>query len=125
MTAAVLTRGSRSCLAEVRRLRVDLAAARAERDRLAAIIAAHLAADPAETESKLWRAYATESYEAGRADMAAELAATWPHYPPLEPLDGPALAELQTRRWAVRGEPRTRETFGMPHALDRTGLDPA
>src|ERR1017187_9853159 len=30
-------------------------------------------------------------------------------------------AEAGRWRWAVRGEPRTRETFGQPHTDDHTG----
>lgn len=33
--------------------------------------------------------------------------------------DRPDAAELERRRWSVRGEPRTRETFAAPHPGDR------
>lgn len=128
MSTAVLERGSRPCLSEVRRLRAQLAGATAEldsvrsqRDRLTALIAAYLAADHAEAQTRLWRAYATESYHAGREDQAAELAAAWPHYPPMRAPRGPELAEILALRWVLRGQPRTRETFGQPHEGDRNG----
>ncbi len=124
MTAAVLHRGSRSCLSEVQRLRAELDATRADRDRLAELVARHLAADPLERLAEQWAVYALESYKAGRADVLAELDATWPTYPKLPDLSGPELAELEALRWAVRGQPRTREQFGQPHPADRTGQDP-
>ncbi|MGO9298413.1 MAG: hypothetical protein ACLP52_31825 [Streptosporangiaceae bacterium] len=33
----------------------------------------------------------------------------------------PSFPELERRRWMLRGEPRTRETFGQPHSADYTG----
>jgi hypothetical protein len=122
MPAATLDRG-RSPLAEVRHLRGQLAAAAAERDRLAALIAAHLAADPLERLTAQWAARATESYQAGRTDAAADERARWTDYPPLRPAGGPDAAELEARRWAVRGELRTRGTFAYPHPDDHPGTD--
>jgi hypothetical protein len=119
----MLRRGDRSCLAEVRRLRLELDAARDERDRLAAMIAAHLAADPLERLTAQWAAYAAESYDAGRSDAAAHERAQWTTYPPLPPADGLALAELEARRWMVRSEIRTRSTFADPHPDDHPGTD--
>ena len=34
----------------------------------------------------------------------------------------PSYAEIETVRWEVHGEPRTRETFSAPHPLDRYPL---
>jgi hypothetical protein len=34
---------------------------------------------------------------------------------------GPVRAEVEARRWAVRGDQRTRETFGLPHPDDFRG----
>jgi hypothetical protein len=34
-----------------------------------------------------------------------------------------ALAELEARRWTVRGEARTRDTFADPHPDDRAGTE--
>lgn len=33
--------------------------------------------------------------------------------------DRPDVAEMERRRWSLRGEPRTRETFADPHPGDR------
>ena len=38
---------------------------------------------------------------------------------------GPAYAEIERKRWTVRGEQRTRETFGQPHPGDYLGRDGA
>jgi hypothetical protein len=124
VTAATLQRGSHGCLDEVNRLRGKLAATAAELDHVTALLAEHLAADPLEQLAELWHAYAIEAYETGRADALAELAAIWPAYPKLPALDRPELAELEARRWELRGEPRTREQFGQPHPHDRAGTDP-
>jgi hypothetical protein len=128
VSPAVLYRGSRSCLTEVRRLRTELEAEHAravraidQRDRLAALLAEHLAADVLDQLEAQWAAYAAQSYEAGRSDAAAEFAALWPAYPPLRPADGLELAELEARRWTVRGEIRTRSTFADPHIADHPG----
>lgn len=35
--------------------------------------------------------------------------------------DAVAAAQLEVRRWTVHGEPRTRETFSLPHPDDYPG----
>ena len=35
--------------------------------------------------------------------------------------DAARLTETEARRWTLRGEPRTRETFGLPHPDDFPG----
>lgn len=65
-----------------------------------------------------------DGYAAGRADEAAERDAAW------RELAGPVahgepFAETERRRWRLRGEPRTRATFGRPHPDDHQGNDAA
>jgi len=36
---------------------------------------------------------------------------------------GPSYAEVERRRWQVRGEERTRQTFGQPHPADFLGRE--
>lgn len=67
-----------------------------------------------------WRAGWAEGYDAGRADEGAERDQAW------ATIAGPAsrgrpFAELELKRWAVRGEPRTREAFSQPHPGDYQG----
>jgi hypothetical protein len=77
-----------------------------ERDSwLRRVLAAELAA---------WRA----GYDAGRADERRAADRAWSARPPLKANDGPDLAELEALRWELRGEARTRETFGLPHPGD-------
>jgi hypothetical protein len=62
------------------------------------------------------RAWA-EGYAAAVADVKAAQHALYNH------LRG--LAEIEARRWTVRGEPRTRATFGQPHKDDYPGREAA
>ena len=67
-----------------------------------------------------WRAGLAEGYGMGREDEGAERDRAW------NAIARPAsraepLAELERRRWTVRGEPRTRETFSQPHPGDYQG----
>lgn len=85
-------------------------------------------ADPV-TEIELRCQQVREAYEAGRAggwregyEHGARLLDTeWPAV--IAPmLSGrPDHRELERRRWALRGEQRTRETFGDPHPDDFSG----
>ncbi len=54
-----------------------------------------------------------DDYEAGFADGAMALKAAQ-H-------DACRLAELEARRWSLRGEPRTRQSFAQPHPADYQG----
>lgn len=56
-----------------------------------------------------------EGYRARMAEENQEFAAT----PRTPVIDGTTLAELAAKRWELRGEQRTRETFGQPHPQDR------
>jgi hypothetical protein len=68
-------------------------------------------------ELAAWRA----GYAAGRADERRAGDRAWSARAPLKVSDGPDLAELEALRWELRGEPRTRETFGLPHPDDYMG----
>lgn len=68
-----------------------------------------------------WRAGQAEGYGMGRADEAAERDRAWKEIARPAARGGLSHAELERRRWAVRGEPRTRETFGQPHPDDYQG----
>jgi hypothetical protein len=57
-------------------------------------------------------------YAAGRQDLADEFAEAWNDIARPVTRADPA---LQRRRWTLRGEQRTRETFGRPHRDDFTG----
>lgn len=62
--------------------------------------------------------------EAGRCLEAADAAQrddarNWPGRPVIRFRD--SLADLEAVRWSVRGEPRTRETYGNPHPDDYRG----
>jgi hypothetical protein len=118
VTTAIMTTAPGPYLAEIRRLRTELETARADYRRLAAMLAAHLAADATDAAAALWRTYARESYDAGCSDAAAALAAAWPAWPPLAALDGPTLAELELRRWGPGG----RESHFTDHAGTDTDL---
>lgn len=60
-------------------------------------------------------------YQDGRADERIEADRAWAARPPQAVSHGEDLAALEARRWELRGEPRTRETFGRPHAADYPG----
>jgi hypothetical protein len=62
-----------------------------------------------------------DGWRAGYETARAELDAAW-HAVAARVARGasdPTYAELERRRWTVHGEPRTRETFGLPHPADR------
>jgi hypothetical protein len=107
---------TRAALTEIRRLR-------AERDRLAVKLAQLLdvaddtalrAAEHRETYAAGWAA----GYAAGAESEAQAQHASWRKLSAR--LAGPTFAELEYRRWELRGEPRTRATFAAPHAGDYT-----
>jgi hypothetical protein len=62
------------------------------------------------------RAAYQRGYKAGYERGARDGEAEWPAV--VAPLAGLSHAELERRRWTVRGEQRTRETFGGPHPGD-------
>lgn len=80
-------------------------------------------------ERAKWQAYALSlarwmyeaGYRDGRADQAAEADRAWAAAVPQRVRDEPTLAELEALRWMLRGEQRTRETFGRPHPADYQG----
>lgn len=63
------------------------------------------------------------AYAAGREDESADRDARWNEIARPVARGGPAHAELERRRWTVRGEQRTQETFGQPHPDDYMGQD--
>lgn len=60
-------------------------------------------------------------YAAGRAAERLEADREWAAVPPQRIRGGDALADVEARRWELRGEIRTRETFGRPHPADHRG----
>lgn len=68
---------------------------------------------------------ARDAYAAGYADGRAaeriEADRAWAERPAPVVRGGDALADLERRRWTVRGEPRTRAEYGDPHPDDYTG----
>ena len=71
------------------------------------------------------RAAYMAGYAHGRADEAREADRAWAARPPQPVRVGESLAALEARRWELRGEPRTRETFGRPHLADYRGRERA
>lgn len=69
------------------------------------------------------------AYLAGHADGRAaerlEADRAWAARPARIVRDGPALGDLERQRWTVRGEPRDRLAFGLPHSDDYPGQDGA
>ena len=59
--------------------------------------------------------------ELGRELEAAERDAEWIKIATPIARGGQPYADLERRRWTLRGEPRTRETFGLPHPDDFPG----
>jgi len=79
-----------------------------------------------ETAGLAWlRWHAAAAYERGWRDgyerRAAELERDWRDVAGPVAAGGPSFAELERRRWELRGEARTRETFGGAHAGDYPG----
>jgi hypothetical protein len=67
------------------------------------------------------RAAYRAGYADGCADAQREADRAWSQRLPLTVRDGPDHAEIEAARWEVRGERRTRETFGYPHPADFPG----
>ena len=61
------------------------------------------------------------AYARGYARAHSELAAAWHAVADPVSRSRPSYAELERRRWMLRGEPRTRATFGQPHHADYEG----
>jgi hypothetical protein len=80
-------------------------------------------------ERAQWQKYALDlardayrdGYRDGRADEARDADRAWAAQPRQRVRDGDALADVEARRWKLRGEQRTRETFGQPHPADYKG----
>jgi hypothetical protein len=70
------------------------------------------------------RAYA-EGYGAGRQAEGSERDALWNRIARQAHAHGTPYAEIERRRWVVRGEQRTRGTFSQPHPGDFQGRDGA
>jgi hypothetical protein len=63
------------------------------------------------------------AYAAGREDESADRDARWDRIARQAHAHGTPYAEIDRRRWVVRGEQRTRETFGQPHPDDYMGRE--
>lgn len=61
-----------------------------------------------------WRDGHRAGYERAMRDMAR----AWAEVAVPASKGGPTYQELEARRWTVRGEQRSRETYGEPHAED-------
>jgi hypothetical protein len=72
-----------------------------------------------------WEAGHVAGTEAGRQAEAAERDKAWNRIARPIARGGRSHAELERNRWTVRGETRTRETFGQPHPDDYLGQDGA
>lgn len=70
--------------------------------------------------SEGWRSGHAAGYLDGRRDAHRELA-DWHAIADPAATGGPSHAELERRRWRLRGEQRTCETFGEPHPGDYPG----
>lgn len=68
-----------------------------------------------------WHAGYADGYGAGHQDEAADRDREWNRIARPVARGGPAHADLERKRWTVRGEQRTRETFGQPHPDDYPG----
>lgn len=66
-----------------------------------------------------------EGFVAGYAQAERDMARGWREVAGPVARGGPPYAELERRRWMLRGEPRTRQTFGWPHRDDHPGNDAA
>jgi len=114
-----------SHLAEIRRLRARLAAALADRDRLAAMLSQLAAAiDPA-AELRLRRAIGAEQYQRGRVvgwhegyeAAGRDMDRRWEEIARPATRGGSGFAELERRRWGPGG----REHFGQARPGDFPG----
>lgn len=68
-----------------------------------------------------WDAGYADGYDAGHQDEAAARDRDWRRIARPIARGGPSAAELEAKRWTVRGERRTPETFGQPHPDDFPG----
>lgn len=106
----------------------DITTASVDQDGQAAMMAAALARaiDP-DAEIRYWLARCREAYQAGvEAGLAIRIDAdeeAWRVAAGRVRVvrTSPTHAETEARRWTVRGEQRTRETYGRPHPDDYTG----
>jgi len=69
------------------------------------------------------RAGFARGHAVGYSARAAELELDWQAIARPAANGGPSWAELERKRWTLRGEPRTRATFGLPHPDDFPGVD--
>ena len=67
------------------------------------------------------RAAYRSGYADGRADERVAADRAWAARRPFKAPDGPDLAEVEALRWELRGQQRTRQTFGQPHPDDYEG----
>ena len=67
-----------------------------------------------------WQRGDEDGYARGRQDEAADRGRAWNKIARAA-VKGPTHAELERRRWMVRGEPRTRADFADPHPGDYPG----
>jgi hypothetical protein len=64
-----------------------------------------------------------DGYAEGYAEAERDMERRWREFarPMARQLQGPSYAELERRRWTLRGEVRTRETFALSHPGDYPG----
>lgn len=70
-----------------------------------------------------WKLGYAAAIDQGRRLEAAERDRAWNRAAQSIARGGRTHAELERRRWALRGDPRTRETFGQPHPDDYPGRE--
>jgi len=68
-----------------------------------------------------WLAGQQHGYRGGRADESRERDQAWNRIARQAHAHGTPYAEVERRRWTLRGEPRTAETFADPHPGDYQG----
>jgi hypothetical protein len=67
------------------------------------------------------RAAYRAGYDAGRSDAQRDADRAWAARPSLTVREDLSREEIEARRWELRGEQRSRETFGQTHPGDFTG----
>jgi len=72
-----------------------------------------------------WEAGHMAGADDGRQAEATERDKAWNRIARPIARGGTAHAEIEQRRWTVRGEQRTRETYGQPHQGDYKGREAA